>query len=51
MTKETTVQVRLTREQLELWKQAAYLRRVSLSEWMRLVLTANAENVIAKEKS
>ena len=35
-------------ETLELWKEAAHIRRSSLSAWVRRVLTATAESV--KEK-
>ena len=41
MTK-TKVQIRVEEEQLAAWREAAHVRRVSLSEWMRQVLDATA---------
>jgi len=37
------VTIRVTPEEREAWKEAAWLRRVSLSEWMRRVLTHVAD--------
>lgn len=47
MGKKLTVMV--SDEMLALWKEAAHIRRVTLSEWVRRVLTATAENT--KENS
>ena len=46
---ETKVQIRATTAQVTAWKQAAWLRKVTLSEWMRRVLDANAQST--KEES
>ena len=40
---QTKIQIRATEEQVSLWKEAAWIRKVSLSEWMRRVLDATAE--------
>jgi uncharacterized protein (DUF1778 family) len=42
-TQEKSLNVRATKKELELWKEAAWIRKVSLSEWVRKVLTATAE--------
>lgn len=39
---QTKVQIRASQEQVEAWKEAAWIRKVSLSEWMRKVLDATA---------
>lgn len=36
-------QIRVTDEQLEIWRAAAKARKVSLSEWIRRVLDATAK--------
>ena len=41
--------VKTDERELELWKQAAYSRRVSLSEWVRRTLTANAEQTTGEK--
>ena len=41
---DTKVQIRASVQQVEAWKEAAYIRRVSLSEWMRRVLDATASS-------
>jgi uncharacterized protein (DUF1778 family) len=46
---DTKVQIRATDEQVAAWKEAAWIRRVSLSEWMRRVLDATAKST--KEES
>lgn len=33
-------------EQMERWKEAAHIRRASLSEWVRKVLDATAQRTI-----
>jgi predicted HicB family RNase H-like nuclease len=35
--------VRVTEQELQEWRDAAWLRKVSLSEWVRKVLTATAQ--------
>lgn len=40
--------VRCDDAELEKWKEAAYVRRMSLSEWVRRVLTAMADETISK---
>lgn len=50
MTRRSVVQVRVPEDQVALWKQAAHLRQVTLSEWMRRVLTATAEKNIQEEE-
>lgn len=40
---QTKVQIRATEEQVAAWKNAAYIRHVSLSEWMRKILDATAK--------
>lgn len=47
MKKKLTVQAE--EEELALWREAAYLRRSTLSAWVRRVLTATATSI--KEKS
>ena len=37
------IALRASPEQIAQWKEAAWIRRVSLSEWMRQVLTATAQ--------
>lgn len=44
-----TLNVRVSDAELELWKQAAWIRRTSLSEWVRKVLTATAEQTKKEE--
>ena len=34
--------IRVSEEELRVWREAAFLRRVSLSEWVRRVLSAMA---------
>jgi len=46
---DTKVQVRVSREEAELWKEAAHIRRSTLSAWMRRVLTATATSIKEKE--
>ena len=46
----TKVQIRASHDEKDAWKEAAYLRRVSLSEWMRRVLNATAQKTIEEEK-
>jgi predicted HicB family RNase H-like nuclease len=41
MKKKLTVMVE--EEEIQVWKEAAFARRVSLSEWVRRVLTSIAE--------
>ena len=52
---DTSLHVLVSSEERELWKEAAWYRRVSLSEWCRKVLTATAESTMRerdeKEKS
>lgn len=43
------VQIRASSDEVELWKEAAHIRRSTLSAWMRRVLTATATSI--KEKS
>ena len=43
---EKTLTVRVSEEELALWREAAWARRVSLSAWVRALLTANAEKVV-----
>jgi uncharacterized protein (DUF1778 family) len=50
MTVMTKVQIRVEKEQVALWKEAARLRRVSLSEWMRKVLDATASETVEEDK-
>lgn len=35
--------VRVSEEQLDAWKEAAWIRKVTLSDWVRKVLDATAE--------
>lgn len=42
------VNLRVDDKELAAWREAAYLRRKSLSEWIRTVLNATAESM--KEK-
>ena len=35
--------VKVDTSELELWKEAAHIRRTTLSNWVRRTLTANAE--------
>lgn len=49
MTK-TKVQIRASEEQVKIWREAAYIRGVSLSEWMRKILDANAHKVVEESK-
>jgi predicted HicB family RNase H-like nuclease len=39
----TKVQIRASEEQVREWKEAAWIRKVSLSEWIRKVLDATAQ--------
>lgn len=48
--KEKKLTVKTDERELELWKEAAYSRRVSLSEWVRRTLTANAEQTTGKKE-
>ena len=41
--------VRAREGELALWREAAWVRRVSLSQWVRLVLTATAERTMREE--
>jgi predicted DNA binding CopG/RHH family protein len=43
--KSRRVTVVVSEEELRAWKLTAAFRGVSLSEWVRRVLTANAQNV------
>jgi predicted HicB family RNase H-like nuclease len=43
---DSKLTVRASEEELRLWREAAWQRRVSLSEWVRVLLTANAEKVV-----
>ena len=49
MTK-TKVQIRASDEQVAAWKEAAWIRKVSLSEWMRRVLDATAAKTKEEEE-
>lgn len=40
---ESKLTVRVSEEELAAWKEAAWLRRTSLSDWVRKVLSANAQ--------
>lgn len=46
---QTKVQIRAREDQVAAWKEAAWIRKVSLSEWMRRVLDATAQKT--KEES
>lgn len=46
---EAKLTVRTTDAELERWKEAAHIRRTSLSEWVRRVLDATARDTIAKD--
>lgn len=37
--------VNVDEETLALWKEAAHIRRTTLSEWVRVVLTATAKSM------
>jgi len=39
--------VRVSDEEMELWKEAAWTRRASLSSWVRAVLTATAKSTLS----
>jgi uncharacterized protein (DUF1778 family) len=39
------VTIRTSRDEREAWKEAAWKRRVSLSEWMKRVLNATASQM------
>ena len=41
---DTKVQIRASAEQVAAWKEAAWIRKVTLSEWMRRVLDATAQS-------
>lgn len=43
---EKKLTVKCTGADLELWKNAAHTRKVTLSEWVRRVLTATAEKTV-----
>jgi uncharacterized protein (DUF1778 family) len=49
---ERRLSIRVPERELELWKEAAWVRKVSLSEWTRSVLSATAAQTLerAKEK-
>jgi uncharacterized protein (DUF1778 family) len=46
-----TLTVRVSEEDLALWKEAAWIRKTSLSQWTRLVLTATAKQTVEKKES
>lgn len=48
--KEKKLTVKVSEHELELWKEAAYRRRVSLSEWVRRVLSATAEQTVGRRE-
>ncbi len=48
---ERVMTVRVSETDLELWKSAAEIRRTSLSDWVRGVLSATAESTKAKAAS
>lgn len=48
--RERTLTIRVHGAELDQWKQAAWVRKVSLSEWVRRVLTATAESTLKDSK-
>ena len=48
---ETKLTVKCGQDELELWKEAAHVRRTTLSEWVRKVLSATATETVRKERT
>lgn len=45
-----SLNIRVEEKEMELWREAAWVRKVTLSEWARRVLSANAEKTIGESK-